>query len=223
VLGFAGAIECPKWLGSAATLALVGLGGGRLVAGDRLVIAARRVGEARLPGEARPLPPPPAARGPIRVVMGPQADFFPAEAQEALLDQEFSIAPAFDRMGIVLAGPALVPSAVTMLSAPLLRGAVQVNGAGTATILLADHQTTAGYPRIATVIGADLDRLAQLRPGTKLRFAAVTVEAAVAAARAAAKAQATWLAAVAAGQGSLADRLASANLIDGVVDAQGNE
>jgi allophanate hydrolase len=217
VLGFAGAIECPKWLGSAATLALVGLGGGRLVAGDRLVIA------ARLPGEARPLPPPPVARGPIRVVMGPQADFFPAEAQEALLDQEFSIAPAFDRMGIVLAGPALVPSAVTMLSAPLLRGAVQVNGAGTATILLADHQTTAGYPRIATVIGADLDRLAQLRPGTKLRFAAVTVEAAVAAARAAAKAQATWLAAVAAGQGSLADRLASANLIDGVVDAQGNE
>lgn len=217
VLGFAGAIECPKWLGSAATLALVGLGGGRLVAGDRLVI------EARLPGEARPLPLPSVARGPIRVVMGPQADFFPAEAQEALLDQEFSIAPAFDRMGIVLAGPALVPSAVTMLSAPLLRGAVQVNGAGTATILLADHQTTAGYPRIATVIGADLDRLAQLRPGTKLRFAAVTVEAAVAAARAAAKAQATWLAAVAAGQGSLADRLASANLIDGVVDAQGNE
>ena len=217
VLGFAGAIECPHWLGSAATLALVGLGGGRLVAGDRLVI------EARLPGEARPLPLPSVARGPIRVVMGPQADFFPAEAQEALLDQEFSIAPAFDRMGIVLAGPALVPSAVTMLSAPLLRGAVQVNGAGTATILLADHQTTAGYPRIATVIGADLDRLAQLRPGTKLRFAAVTVEAAVAAARAAAKAQATWLAAVAAGQGSLADRLASANLIDGVVDAQGNE
>lgn len=223
VLGFAGAIECPHWLGSAATLALVGLGGGRLVAGDRLVIEARRIGEARLPGEARPLPLPPVARGPIRVVMGPQADFFPAEAQEALLDQEFNIAPAFDRMGIVLAGPALVPSAVTMLSAPLLRGAVQVNGAGTATILLADHQTTAGYPRIATVIGADLDRLAQLRPGTKLRFAAVTVEAAVAAARAAAKAQATWLAAVAAGQGSLADRLASANLIDGVVDAQGNE
>ena len=59
VLGFAGAIECPQWLGSAATLALVGLGGGRLVAGDRLVI------EARLPGEARPLPLPSVARGPI--------------------------------------------------------------------------------------------------------------------------------------------------------------
>jgi len=217
VLAFAGEIDCPQWLGSAATLALAGLGGGRLAAGDRLVI------EARSPAEARSLPPPPVASGPIRVVMGPQADFFPAQAQAALLEAAFHIAPAFDRMGVVLAGPALVPSAVTMLSAPLLRGAVQVNGAGTATVLLADHQTTAGYPRIAAVIGADLDRLAQLRPGAELRFAAVTVEAAVAAARTAAAAQAAWLTAVAAGQGSLADRLASANLIDGVVDAQRSE
>ena len=215
VLGFVGAIACPYWLGSAATMSLVGLGGGRLVAGDRLVIE-----EARCAGEVRPLPPPSVARGPIRVVMGPQADFFSAGAQAMLLDQEFSIAPTFDRMGIVLAGPALVPTAVTMLSAPLLRGAVQVNGAGTATILLADHQTTGGYPRIATVIGADLDRVAQRRPGTALRFAAVSVDAAVAAARVASGAQANWLAAIAAGQGSLADRLASANLIDGVVDAR---
>jgi biotin-dependent carboxylase-like uncharacterized protein len=215
VLAFAGDIDCPHWLGSTATLALAGLGGGRLAAGDRLVI------EAQAPGDARPLPLPPAAGGPIRLVMGPQADFFPADAQAALLAQSFRIAPAFDRMGVVLAGPALLPTALTMLSAPLLRGAVQVNGAGTATVLLADHQTTAGYPRIATVIGADLDRVAQLRPGAELRFAAVTVEAAVAAARMAATAQTAWLAAVAAGQGSLADRLASANLIDGVVDAQG--
>ena len=217
VLAFAGVIAAPHWLGSSATLALVGLGGGRLAAGDRLVI------EARAPDVARSLPLPPGATGPIRIVMGPQADFFPAEAQAALLAAEFRIAPAFDRMGVVLAGPALVPLAVTMLSAPLLRGAVQVNGAGTATVLLADHQTTAGYPRIATVIGADLDRVAQFRPGAALRFAAVTVEAAVAAARAAAAAQATWLVAVAAAPGSLADRLASANLIDGVVDAQGGD
>ena len=214
VLAFAGDIEAPRWLGSAATLALVGLGGGRLVADDRLVI------EARAPDEARALPPPQVATGPIRVVMGPQADFFPAEAQAALLAAEFRIAPAFDRMGVVLAGPALVPLALTMLSAPLLRGAVQVNGAGTATILLADHQTTAGYPRLATVIGADLDRVAQLRPGSALRFAAVTVEAAIAAARAAATAQVAWLAMVAAAPASLADRLASANLIDGVINAQ---
>ena len=214
VLGFAGNIDCPRWLGSAATLALVGLGGGRLAAGDRLVI------EARPPAEPRPLPLPPVAIGPIRVVMGPQAEFFDKSAHAALVAAAFQVAPAFDRMGLVLAGPALVPVSVTMLSAPLLRGAIQVNGAGTATILLADHQTTAGYPRIGTVISADLDRAAQLRPGTALRFVAVSVDAAITAARAAAVAQTQWLALVAAGQGSLADRLASANLIDGVIDAQ---
>jgi allophanate hydrolase len=113
-----------------------------------------------------------------------------------------------------------------MLSAPSLRGAIQVNGAGTPTVLLADHQTTAGYPRIATVISADLDRAAQLRPGTPLRFVAVTVAEAIAAARSAAAAQAGWLRQVAAGRllvgpDSLADRLAGANLIDGVIDALG--
>jgi allophanate hydrolase len=216
-LGFAGRIDCRHWLGSAATLALAGLGGGRLAAGDALVIDAAPVGDAA----PRPLAPPPAADGPIRVVIGPQAEWFALEALAALLGEPFQAAPAFDRMGMVLDGPALVPLSVTMLSAPLLRGAIQVNGAGTPTILLADHQTTAGYPRIATVISADLDRVAQLRPGTPLRFAAVTVEAAIAAARSAAAAQAGWLRQLAAGQGSLADRLAGANLIDGVVDALG--
>ena len=215
VLAFAGALDCPRWLGSAATLALVGLGGGRISAGDRLVI------DGGAPVPAQPLPRPPSTTGPIRVVMGPQAAYFEAVAQAALVTQEFHIAPAFDRMGMVLAGPALVPLSVTMLSAPLLRGAIQVNGAGTATILLADHQTTAGYPRLATVISADLDRAAQLRPGHALRFAAVSVADAIAAARAAAVAESVWLTLVAAGQGSLADRLASANLIDGVVDATG--
>lgn len=214
-LAFAGSIDCNRWLGSAATLALAGLGGGRLAAGGTLVIDAAPVGDAA----ARPLAPPPADTGPIRVVIGPQADYFSAGSLDALLAAPFQVAPAFDRMGMVLDGPALVPLSVTMLSTPLLRGAIQVNGAGTPTILLADHQTTAGYPRIATVISADLDRVAQLRPGTPLRFVAVTVDAAIAAARQAATARAAWLARLAAGQGSLAERLAAANLIDGVVSA----
>ncbi|MBC7519527.1 MAG: biotin-dependent carboxyltransferase family protein [Sandarakinorhabdus sp.] len=213
-LGFVGTIDCNRWLGSAATLALAGLGGGRLASGDRLAIEAGASGVA-----TRSLPLPPAAAGPIRVVIGPQAHFFAPEALAALFAETFHAAPAFDRMGMVLDGPALLPLSVTMLSAPLVRGAIQVNGAGTPTILLADHQTTAGYPRIATVISADLDRAAQLRPGSPLRFAAVTVDEAIAAARSAAAAQADWLRHLMAGQGSLADRLAGANLIDGVIDA----
>ncbi len=212
-LAFAGVLEARHWLGSAATLALAELGGGRLTAGDTLAIA------ARTPAAPQPIAPPPAETGPIRVVLGPQEQFFAPESIAALLSQPWAAAAAFDRMGLVIDGPALPPLSVTMLSAPLLRGAIQVNGAGTPTILTADHQTTAGYPRIATVIDTDVDRAAQLRPGESLRFAAVTVAEAIAIARRSAVARAAWLAGVAAGQGSLADRLASANLIDGVVDA----
>lgn len=215
-LAFAGRIDCARWLGSAATLALAGLGGGRLVAGDKIIIDADPVGD---PG-SWDLPSAPTDTGAIRVVLGPQEQYFAPESIRALLSEPFVAATAFDRMGMVLDGPALPPLSVTMLSAPLLRGAIQVNGAGTATILLADHQTTAGYPRIATVISADIDRAAQIRPGAGLRFAAVDVAEAIAIARRAAVARRTWLQALAAGKGSLAERLFSANLIDGVVDGR---
>ena len=215
-LAFAGSIDCRRWLGSAATLALAGLGGGRLVAGDTITIDADPVGE----NASWHYPEPPAETGPVRIVLGPQQQFFAAESIEALLSQPFAAAPAFDRMGMVLDGPSLPPLSVTMLSAPLLRGAIQVNGVGAATILLADHQTTAGYPRIATVISADIDRAAQHRPGETLRFAAVDVAEAIAIARRKAAASAGYLRLLAAGQGSLAERLFSANLIDGVVDGR---
>ncbi len=215
-LALGGAIDCPRWLGSAATLALAGFGGGRLVAGDVVSIDVAAAGDGGMQGFA----PPPAESGPIRVVLGPQLEAFAPETVAVLTAQAFVAAPAFDRMGMVLAGPALVPLSVTMLSTPVIRGGVQVNGAGTATILLADHQTTAGYPRIAVVISADLPRAAQVRPGQTLRFAAVTAAEAVAIARQTAVARGEWLRALRGG-GSLEERLLGANLIDGVVDAWG--
>ena len=212
-LGLAGVINCPSWLNSAATLALSGLGGGRLVAGDTVVIDAREVADG-----ARDLARPPEDFGAIRVVLGPQDDFFAAATIDTLLTAEFVAAPAFDRMGMVLAGPPLPPLALTMLSSPVIRGAIQVNGAGVATILLADHQTTAGYPRIATVISTDLPRAAQTRPGQALRFVAVTAAEAVAIARCGAAARAAWLAGLA-DRGTLLERLMGTNLVGGVVDA----
>ena len=214
-LGLAGTIACPAWLGSAATLALAGLGGGRLVAGDIVTVEADEVADG-----VRALAPPPAEAGPIRVVPGPQGDFFAPATVAALLAGEFTAAPAFDRMGMVLAGPLLPPLSLTMLSSPVIRGAIQVNGAGVATILLADHQTTAGYPRIATIIGTDLPRAAQTRPGQALRFVAVTAHEAVAIARDAAPLRAAWLAGLG-DRDTLLDRLFGSNLIDGVVDATG--
>ncbi|KAB7647603.1 biotin-dependent carboxyltransferase family protein [Polymorphobacter fuscus] len=214
-LALGGVPNCPAWLGSSATLALAGLGGGRLVVGDRLTVDADPIGDA----VARPFAPPPAETGPIRVVLGPQLDAFAPETVAALTGADFTAAPAFDRMGMVLTGPPLVPLALTMLSSPTIRGAIQVNGAGTATILLADHQTTGGYPRIATVISADLPRAAQLRPGQPLRFVAISAAEAVAIARAAALRRTEWLKRVATAD-TLLDRLLAANLIDGVVDAR---
>jgi allophanate hydrolase len=215
-LAFAGRLDASRWLGSAATLALAGLGGGRIEAGATLDIDAAGTTD----GSTRAIPLPPVESGPIRVVHGPQNAFFAAETAALLTSAGFAAGAAFDRMGLVLDGPPLPPLDLTMLSTPVIRGGIQVNGAGTATILLADHQTTAGYPRIATVISADLSRVAQARSGSPLRFSAVTAVEAVAIARAAAGERKIWLAQVT-DRRSLAERLIGSNLVDGVVSADG--
>ncbi len=121
--------------------------------------------------------------------MGPQDRFFAAEAKAAFLSDVFRVTDAGDRMGVRLRGPKLVPEgALSIPSEPILRGSVQVAGDGVPAVLMADHGTTGGYPKIATVIGADLDGFAQLRPRDAVVFRAVTPEAAVGAARVAAAA-----------------------------------
>lgn len=177
-LAFAGQLRCRQWLGSAATHAPSGQGGGRLVAGDRLLIDAAEVRERRhralaVPVSARP-------RAEVRVVSGPQDRFFSPSAKEAFMTSAFMLTDAYDRMGVRLAGPSLRPeAALDMPSEAILRGSVQVAGDGVATVLLADHQTTGGYPKIATVLDADLDRFVQLRSRDRVVFRAVDPQAAV--------------------------------------------
>ena len=193
-LVFAGEVEGPRWLGSLATHAPSGLGGGLLRAGDEIGVAGsgRPVREGALPCPAWARP-----RHVLRVVMGPQERFFPPAARAAFLSEVFQVTDAGDRMGLRLRGPALRPEgALSIPSEPVLRGAVQVAGDGVATVLMADHQTTGGYPKIACVIGADLDGFAQLRPRDAVLFRAVTPEAAVGAARVRAAAEATAIAAL---------------------------
>ena len=176
-LAFAAPPDLPFWLGSCATHGPSGLGGGRLTTGQEIVLP-----EAALLPEARLACPPWARpREGIRAVPGPQDRFFAAETLAAFFGAAFTLSPAFDRMGLRLDGPALPPEgALSIPSEPILRGSVQVNGAGVASVLMADHQTTGGYPKIATAIDADLDQLAQLRPGRRLRFEAVAPERAAA-------------------------------------------
>lgn len=217
-LAFAGRLRTRTWLGSASTFSLAGLGGGN-VAGEQDLAIEGAVANPDLDGDIA-VPAWTQAEAPFRIVLGPQDRHFPKSAVAALCAEEYTITEAYDRMGMRLAGPALKPaSSLDMPSEPIMKGSIQVPGDGMPTVLLADHQTTGGYPKIATVISADLDRLVQLRSGARIRFARVTPEAAVAAARQARVALDQALAAAVRRGGSLSERLHNANLVGGVVSA----
>ena len=181
-LAFAGRLDAHGWLGSASTHASSGLGGGRLVSGQTLAVAGAapredREGAVPCPVSARP-------RAELRAVPGPQDRFFSDETIAAFFAGPFRLSDAYDRMGVRLQGPAIAPRAsLDMPSEPIMRGSVQVAGDGVATVLLADHQTTGGYPKIATVIDADLDAFVQLRPRDMIVFRPVTAGEAVRQAR----------------------------------------
>src|SRR5256714_758033 len=136
--------------------------------------SATRTGRRRSPA-----PPPPPADQPIRVVLGPQQKYFGKEALATLLGAEFRVSKDADRMGMRLDGPVLRHRrGWDIVSDAIATGSIQVPGSGQPIVLLADHQTTGGYPKIATVISVDLPALARCRPGDPLRFVAVELEAA---------------------------------------------
>jgi biotin-dependent carboxylase-like uncharacterized protein len=173
-----GGFAVPPVLGSASTYVRAGIGGleGRaLLSGDFLPLA---IASAALRPELRlPLPLPPTGDQPIRVVLGPQQEYFIDAAVAALLGGEFRVSQSADRMGMRLDGPRLQHSdGWDIVSDAIATGAIQVPGSGQPIVLLADHQTTGGYPKIATVISADLPVVGRRRPGDPIRFAAVTVE-----------------------------------------------
>ena len=179
-LAAAGGIAVPLVLGSTSTYVRAAIGGieGRaLRCGDVVplgVACASARAELRLPS-----PPPAAGEQPIRVVLGPQQEYFTAEAVAALLGSEFRVSPNADRMGMRLDGPRLRHRhGWDIVSDAIATGAIQVPGSGQPILLLADHQTTGGYPKIATVVSADLPVVGRRRPGDALRFVAITVETA---------------------------------------------
>ncbi|MBF2760285.1 MAG: biotin-dependent carboxyltransferase family protein [Ectothiorhodospiraceae bacterium AqS1] len=116
-------------------------------------------------------------RAPIRIVPGPQADYFTQEAFETLLSEPYEISRMSSRMALRLEGAPLDHAkGFNIPSDGVVNGSIQVPGNKMPIILMVDRQTTGGYPKIATVISADLPRLGRALPGQKLRFAAVEVE-----------------------------------------------
>jgi antagonist of KipI len=171
-LAVRGGIQTPLVLGSRATHLVSGMGGldGRaLAANDMLpIIAGTRPMPAR---RALGLTLPVSGRARLRVLPGPQADWFLPEASQALNSISFRISPRSNRMGYRLEGPQL-PRARTEepISEPVAFGAIQVPAAGEPILLMADRQTAGGYPKIGCVIAADLPVAGQLAPGDFIEF-----------------------------------------------------
>lgn len=115
----------------------------------------------------------------LRVIPGPQEDRFTARGRRSFYSGEYTLSHQSDRMGYRLQGPPVEQARGSdIISEPVVPGAIQVPGDEQPIILLWDAQVSGGYTKIATVISTDLDRLAQVTPGEKVRFEAVTLEAA---------------------------------------------
>ena len=120
----------------------------------------------------------------IRIVPGPQADCFEEATWSRFLSSRYRISPRSDRMGLRLEGPVLRSSkGHDIVSEGVVPGSVQLPGDGNPIVLGRDCQTTGGYPKIATVVSADLDRLAQVPIGRDVRFRMVSAGDAMDAAR----------------------------------------
>lgn len=127
---------------------------------------------------------PAATEGPIRLVMGPQDDEFGEAATKLFLDSEWKISPTSDRMGYRLEGPVIKHlHGHNIVSDGTVNGSIQVPGNGAPIVLMPDRGTSGGYPKIATVISADLGRFAQIPLGKAFRFKAVSMTEAQAEAR----------------------------------------
>jgi len=177
-IAFAGGLEVASVLGSRATDLAGGFGGldGRaLRAGDLLGVgpAPAGSGATEWPGAIA------ASSVHARVILGPQAEPFDGAALERFLNEEWSVGAASDRAGLRLEGRALPRrGSGEIVSDAMLPGCIQIPPDGHPIVMLADAPTTGGYPKIATVLSADLPSLAQLVPGEgRLRFVEVRSDA----------------------------------------------
>lgn len=179
-LALAGGVDVPLVWGSRSTHVMSRIGGmkGRaLVAGDRLAVGvvapnARAMPERRVPENLRPIYRSPA---PLRVLPGPHLSAFEPQALRVLTGGTYRLSSRSDRMGARLMGPRLVHAKPTQwISDGTAMGALQVPADEQPILLLADRQTTGGYPQLAVVISADWPLAGQLAPGDAVQFTVTT-------------------------------------------------
>lgn len=178
-LAVAGGFDVPVVMGSRSTnqkCRLGGLEGRALAAGDELSVGKggktyQEVKERRT--EPREFP----SLITIRVIEGPQAEYFTEKGKKAFYSETYTISEQSDRMGYRLEGPSVESKNGTdIVSDGIALGSVQIPPSGKPIVLLADRQTTGGYAKVATVYSRDIPRLVQGRPGEKVRFVPITLE-----------------------------------------------
>ena len=213
-LAFSGKLNVKDWLNSSSTHSTSGFGGGVLKTGQKFTLTdasnqANRIGPILKPNfNTNDL---------IHAVLGPQDQYFMNTAIEIFSDSIFKVSDNYDRMGMQLTGPKLeLKSALSIPSEPVVKGSIQVSGDGIPTILLADHQTTGGYPKIATVISSDINRLVQLRSNQNVEFIIINSNEALQKTRKFLDMKEKYLQKISTSRGTLEQRLMSENLIGGV-------
>jgi len=164
-LAVSGGIATVPLMGSRASYLPAGLGAA-LRAGDVLPLGDSDAG----PEDAARRIEPTTYDEQVRAMAGPHDDRFEGDVNARFFGEAFLVQPASDRQGVRLGGVPIAPRAGELLSCGVLAGAVQVPRGGAPIVLLADHGTTGGYPVIATVIAADIGKVAQRMPGESLRF-----------------------------------------------------
>lgn len=178
-----GGIDVPPVLGSRSTYTRAKVGGlqGRAIRQDDILSIGqdieaqafpRALGKEFIPAYGNEIV--------LRVLLGPQDDMFTTEGIETLFQGEYKISDEADRMGYRLEGPKINHiGKADIVSDALCHGAIQIPAHGMPIIMMADRQTTGGYPKIGAVIGPDLARLAQAKSGDRVRFARVSEAEAV--------------------------------------------
>jgi biotin-dependent carboxylase-like uncharacterized protein len=178
-LAVSGGVATEPLLGSRSSYLPAGLGA-PLRVGDALPLGDADAG----PEDAGRRIEPTSYDGHLRAMAGPHDDRFASDVIALFFSATFVIDPASDRQGVRLSGVPIFSRAAELQSCGVVAGAVQVPRGGAPIVLLADHQTTGGYPVIATVIAADLGKVAQCAPGERVRFYRVERDGALTALRA---------------------------------------
>jgi allophanate hydrolase len=178
-VGVEGGFDIHPILGSVSTNIRGGTGGWHaraMVAGDRLPLCRMRASER---DECQAAGIEFRAPSRIRAIPGPQDDYFVDAEIAKFFGSEYTVQSGSDRVGMRLQGESIQHAkGFNIASDATVPGSIQVPGNGQPIVLMADRQTTGGYPKIATVISADVPELGRLPIGSKIRFEPVTVEAA---------------------------------------------